>query len=339
MLTVAATIAAVGFLAGAVGAALGLRVIARVLAALSALVLVLPGIELRPSLALALGAAALATPLPCVLAAAGSLLVLVLPEAGGGPSSVVLGLAASAAAGAVSATLERRVAEGKGAGPLAALAGAGLVLLLVRLEGGAVLRWGFTLGHGPATALLPGAGLLLGLTLLVCLGGTLLVVAQQLAPAVEGARALGTQVLFPGAALGLLAVAHVTLQGFRHGRELLAGQADALVALVLLGGALATALAGSLRAAPPTASPTAAAEGWAADATALATSLAWLAAGLAGWECWRTEGTYLCRPAAVAVSAGLVGLAAVAPTGWSAPRRALLLVVLVLAALFPSAFQ
>ena len=108
MLTVAATLAALGFLAAAVCAALGprLRVIARVLAALSALVLVLPGIELRPSLALALGAAALATPLPCVLAAAGSLLVLVLPDGGGGPSSVVLGLAASPAAGGVSSIVE-----------------------------------------------------------------------------------------------------------------------------------------------------------------------------------------------------------------------------------------
>jgi hypothetical protein len=336
MLTAAAALSAAGFLAAALAAALGppLRVAARVLAALSALVLLLPGIEVRPAVALALGAAALASPLACVLAAAGSLLVLVFPEAAGGTAaSVVLGFAAALACGAVWSTLDARLAEGKPAWPLAGVAGAGLVLLLLRLDAGAVLRWGFALGSGPARVEMRGAGLLLGLALLASLGGTLLVVAHRLAPAVEGTRELGLRLLLPGATLVLLAVAHVALQGLRQGREVLAAEADDLVGLVVLAGALAAALAASLRPAP--AAVSAAAEGWAERETAVAVSLVWLAAALAGWECWRAEGTYLCARAAVAVSAGLVGLAATVPTGLVATRRVLLLAALVLAVLFP----
>jgi hypothetical protein len=336
MLTVAAATSAAGFLAAAVAAALGppLRVAARVLAALSALVLLLPGIEVRPSVALALGAAALASPLPCVLAAAGSVLVLVFPEAtAGSVASVVLGFAAALGAGAASSTLEARLVEGKPAWPIAGLAGAGLVTLLLRLDGGAVLRWGFALGSGPARIELRGAGLLLGLALLASLGGTLLVIAHRLAPAVEGACELGLRLLLPGASLALLAVPHVILEGFRQGREMLATEADVLVGLVVLGGALAVALATSLRMGPGVASPSA--EGWAERETAIAASLVWLAAALTGWECWRSEGAYLCARAATAVSIGLVGLAATAPTALVGTGRALLLAALVLAVLFP----
>jgi hypothetical protein len=341
MLTAAPALAAIGFLAAAVCSALGppLRGPARVLAALSALLLVLPGIEVRPSMALALGAAALATPLPCVLASAGAVLVLVFPEAGGGTgSSFVLGLAGALAAGAVSSTLEARLEEGKETWPAAAaLAGAGLVALLVRLDGGAVLRWAFVLGSGPARVELRGAGLVMGLALVLCLGGTLLLAAHRLAPAVEGARELGMRVLLPGAAMGLLAAAHVTVQGFRLGRDSLTAGAPALVALVVLAGTLATALAGSLRAANPAASPSAAA--WAEGETTVATALVWLGVALAGWECWRTAGTYVCAGAAAAASTGLVGLAAIVPTALPGTRRTLLLGALVLAVLFPAVLQ
>jgi hypothetical protein len=336
MLTAAAATSAAGFLAAAMASALGppFRVTARVLAALSALVLVLPGIELRASVALALGAAALASPLPCVLAAAGSLLVLVFPEAAAGAvSSVILGFGAALAAGAVSSTLEARLADGKPVSPLAGAAGAGLVVLLLRLDEGAILRWGFAVGSGPTRLEMRGAGLLLGLALLASLAGTLLVLAHRLAPTVEGAGDVGLRLLLPAASLALLAVAHVTLQAVRQGRELLPADADVLVGLLVLAGALSAALAAPLRVAPPAAPEFAA--GWAERETAAAASLVWLAAALAGWECWRTEGTYLCARTAIAVSTGLVGLAATAPTALAGTRRALLLVVLVLAVLFP----
>jgi hypothetical protein len=63
--------------------------------------------------------------------------------------------------------------------------------------------------------------------------------------------------------------------------------------------------------------------------------VAWVAAGVAGWECWQTQGTYLCPGAATAAAAGVLGVTAIAPTALPGTRRLLLLASLILAVLFP----
>jgi hypothetical protein len=336
----AAAFSSAGFLAAALVGSLGPRfaVAARVLAGVSALLLV-PGIDVPsswPSLVLGAGAAALGSSLPCLLAAAGSLLVLLRPESASvAAAPALLALAAALAAGSLSSTLRDRLEEGAEASGLVAAAGAALVALLVAADGAAILRWGYSLGTGPARVEMRGAGLLLGLSLLACLGGTLLLVAHRLAPSVVGARALGFRLLLPGAALALLASAHVALQGLRWGRGALVGEAEGVAALLLLSGTLATGLGHVLRT-PPPASPSSG-DAWAARETALAVSVAWLAVAVGGWECWRSEGTYLCPRAATAAAAGLLGLGALAPAPLTGARRLLLLVALALAALFPEA--
>jgi hypothetical protein len=330
-----AALSSAGFLAAALGSALGPRfsVALRVVAVLSALVLI-PAIDVPsswPSLALAAGAAALGSPVPCLLASAGSLLVFLRPESASvAVAPAVLALAAALAAGALSSTLRARLEEGAEASGLVAAAGAALVALLLSVDGAAVLRWGFALGSGPTRLEMRGAGLLLGLTLLTCLGGTLLLAAHRMAPSVAGARGLGIRLMLPGAALALLSVAHVALQGQRDAGSL-AGKAETLVALVLVSGALATALGHALRLSPPASSSSA----WAARETALAASVAWVAVAVAGWECWRSQGTYLCPRAATAAAAGLLGLGTLAPAALPGTRRLLLVGALTLAVLFP----
>jgi hypothetical protein len=337
-LTIAAALSSAGFLAAALCSALGSRLAlaGRILAGVSALAL-LPGIDVPsrwPAMALAAGAAAFASPLPCLLAAAGSLLVLVQPEtARVALAPALLALAAALAAGALSSTLRARFDEGAETMGLLAAAGAALVALLLSLDGAAVLRWGFALGSGPSRLELRGAGLLLGLTLLFSLGGTLLLAAHRMAPSVPGVRELGLRLLLPGAALALLSAGHITLQGARRGSEALAGEADALVALVLVSGTLAAALGHTVSHSVSATSPSG--TGWAERETALAASVAWVAAGVAGWECWQTQGTYLCPGAATAAAAGVLGVTAIAPTALPGTRRLLLLASLILAVLFP----
>jgi hypothetical protein len=336
-LTVAASLSTAGFLAAAVGFALGPRFsrAARALAAVAAL-LFLPGIDSPstwPLLALAGGAALLGSPLPSVLAAAGSYRLLLQPELSSvSAAPAFMALAAAVAAGALSSTLRARGEDGGTASDLAAAAGGALVLVLVSADGGALLRWGFALGSGPERVEMRGAGLVLGLALLASLGGTLLLAAHRLAPSVAGARGLGLQLLLPGAALSLLGAAHVAWQGVRRGTAALGEEADLLVALVLVAGALATALASAFR--TPSESPSSATLG-AERETALAVGLAWLAVAAVGGDCWRTEGTYLCPRAAAAAAAGLFGLAALAPGALAVTRRLLLAAGLVLPVLFP----
>jgi len=177
---------------------------------------------------------------------------------------------------------------------------------------------------------LPGAGLLLGLALLACLGGTLLLLAHFLAPGVAGARLLGLRFLLPGAALCVLAVAHITLQGLLQKKDALAAAVTDVAALVLLTGVLACALARDLADIPASSPPH---DARAARETALAVALTWLALAVAGGEGWRAAGTYLGPSVARVASAGLFGFAAVVPTRLPGTRRLLLLAGLVGAAL------
>ncbi len=341
-MSLAAGLAVPGFLAAAAFSVLGSRfaVTGRVLAVLSVLLL-LPVIEARsswPFLALAAGAAALGSPLPSVLAAAGATLAALHPEAAGAPiAPVFLGLAAALAAGSVSSSVRARRDKGADPAGLVAFAGAALVALLLTLDGGRVLRWAFGLGAGTSRLELPGAGLLLGLAFLACLAGTLLLVAHRLAPAVSGARLLGLRFLLPGAAFGVLATVHIWRQGLLQKEDALAAGAAGMAALVLLMGVLMAALARVLAADLPAASP--AERPLAARETALAVALTWLAVGVAGWESWRAEGTYLTRNVVTVTSAGMLGLAATAETRVPGARRLLLLVTLAAAVLFPEALR
>ncbi len=339
-MSLAAALSVPCLLAAAVLSALGPRfaVAARVLAAASALLLLtlVESPSSWPFLALALGASALASPLPCVLATAGATLAAVRPDAAGLPlAAVVLALGAAAAAGAVSSSVRAQLETGADPARLAALAGFALVVLLLTVDGGRVLRWSFGLGGGGGRLELPGASLLLGLALLACLGGTLLLLAHSLAPAVSGARLLGLRLLLPGATLAALAAAHTGLRGFLRQKEALAAGADSLAALVLLTSALAVALV----------------RVWASDAsspvdgrlaereTAVAAALAWVAVTAAAWGGWRDEGTYLTREAATMASGGLIGLAAIVETRLPGARRLLLFATLAATVLFPEALR
>ncbi|HKC11651.1 MAG TPA: hypothetical protein VKI41_06300, partial [Vicinamibacteria bacterium] len=119
--------------------------VARALAALAALAL-LPGITEPgswPAAALAAGAVALATPLPCLLAAGGAAHLYLRPAAGAEPSAALAlaGLAAALAAGSLSAQARARLeggadAAGAAAAGAAAAGGAALCLSLATLDGG-----------------------------------------------------------------------------------------------------------------------------------------------------------------------------------------------------------
>jgi len=336
-----AGLAVPGFLAAAVLAVLSPRfgVAARIAAAVSALFL-LPLVDVSgawPFLALAVGAAALASPLPCLLAAAGATLVALGPESPTGPlAASCLGLAAALAGGAVSSSVRGRAGKGGDPSTVAAVGGAALVAFLLSQNGGGLLRWTFALGGGTERLDLRGAGLLLGLALLAGLAGTLLLVARLLAPAVTGSRLLGLRLLLPAAALAALAAGHVVLQGARQRPEALAAGASTIALLVLLTGALAATLLCSLRS--PAADAAADAIDWeprAVRETALATALVWLGAAISGIEGSRIEGTYLTPTTLAVVAYGLLGLAALAPTRFPGARRLLLLVFLTGAVLLP----
>lgn len=332
-MTLAAGLAALGFVVAAVLAALGPRgvVANRVLAVVSALLL-LPAIDVPscwPFLALGAGAAALGSPLPCALAAAGATLVALRPESATvSVAPVFLALAAALAAGAVASSAFSRSASSSAPPTTVALAGASLVILLPFLDGGRVLHWGFGLGRGTSRFDLPGAGLLLALALLVSLLGTLLLLVRLVVPGADDAATFGVRMLLPGAGLAVLAAAHVIRQGLPLGKEALAPSATGVAALVLTSTTLAAALAWVVAA--PTPSETGW-DRWAARETALATALVWAAVAVAGYEGWRAAGTYATALTASATAAALAGTAASAPTPASGLLRIAFLAGLILA--------
>ena len=287
----------------------------------------------RPAAVLAFVAAVVAPRgLPCLLAAAAALVAAVRPAPAAGPGfaawPLVAALALALAASALQeAAEEPRSAQNLGAVWEAALSGGILVLSLMIVDGGRILRWHYGLGAGGARVELPGATLVLGLALLVSLAGSLLMAMHALSASTHGPRArlIGQRLLVLGAGLGGLGVAVVAGQGLGRSEPSLAAGALDLAAMFLAIGLLVLALMRLL--AVPAASEDASAGAVAEPASKrtlhLAAAAALLAAATAGFEGWRTEGTYATTTMAEAASAALLGIVAVQPTRLGLARAAL----------------
>jgi hypothetical protein len=304
--------------------------VTRVLAALGTLAL-LPGIAEPaswPGAALAAGAVALATPLPCLLAAGGAAHLYLRPAvtAEGSAALALAGFAAALAAGSLSAQARARLSGGADAAWAAAAGGAALCLSIATLDRGRVLRWAFGLGSGPARLELPGAGLLLGLTLLSSWAGTASLVAHLLAPSVVGARTVGQRLLILAGGLASLGIGFILFQGLGQGPSALAESSTGVVGCLLAAGLLVLGLKALLDGTGAHPSPPETSAGLAGG---LATLLALLAVGAAGGEGWLRQGTYTTPFVSAAVAAGLLGLAALEPARLVLTRRVAFLAGLV----------
>jgi hypothetical protein len=305
--------------------------VTRLLAALGALAL-MPGITEPgswPAAALAAGAVALATPLPCLLAAGGAAHLYLRPAVTAEPSAALAlaGLAAALAAGSLSEEARARLSGGADAAAMAAAGGAALCLSVATLDGGRVLRWGLGLGSGPARLELPGAGLLLGLTLLASWAGTVSLSAHLLAPSATGARTLGQRLLILAGGLASLGIGFTLFAGLSRGPEALAESATGVVGCSLAAGLLVLGLKALL--APPGAVDPTPRETGAGLGERLAALLALLAAAAAGGEGWLRPGTYATPFVSAAVAAGILGLSALEPSRLVLTRRAAFLAGLV----------
>jgi len=293
----------------------------------------------RPAAVLAFAAAVVAPRgLPCLLSAAAAVVAAVRPAPPAGSGFAVWPLVAALALALAASALqeaaeEPRSAQNLGAAWEAALAGGFLVLSLLIVDGGGIPRWRYGLGAGGARVALPGAGLVLGLALLFSLAGSLSMAAHALSVSTHGSRAglIGQRLLVLGAGLGGLGVAVAAGQGLGRSAQSLAAGALDLAAMLLAVGVLILALIRRLAvpAAPGGAFAGAVAEPGGERTLHLAAAAALLAAAAAGFEGWRSEGTYATTTVAEAASGALLGLVAVQPTRLGLLRAALFVIGLL----------
>ena len=216
-------------------------------------------------------------------------------------------------------------ADGEGGTVAVLVAGAALVAFLGLVDGSSVLAWTFGLPAVGGRVPLPGTGVLLGATLLLVLGGSLLLLAERLAGPTAGVATVARAVLRGAVALGTggLALAAVRVAA------LPAGTAVAWRPLLGLAAGIGV-LAVALAAARP--SPSAGLGRLGAGALP---ALAWLAVAGAlavAVDSVLRDGTYATEASAAAAATALLGLAALESTAASGVRRlAFLLAVLALA--------
>lgn len=349
-LGIAAIASAVGFLAASIVATIGaaaarpnLRRIARGVGTVAALPLLLLGAQpaAQPLVAFAVVAALPAPqPLALALAAGAAIMAGLTPASGLGSTALVLaGAAAAIAAHALGRSLSAYLAAGRDVAWPASAAGALAGGLVIGLDGGRALRWGYGVVSGPARSEAPDAGLVLGLALLASLAGALLLGADALAvPASDGpapsasplARMLGRRALMLAAGLALIAAGLV----FRAAGATESFSLDVtrdLGALVVAAGLLSCAV------------PPLLAERTAGDAvddeqagtviSRFVVVVALAAVLAAAAEGWLRTGTYLTPLTVRLLSAALVAFAASETAHLRASARALALVGLVLAVL------
>jgi hypothetical protein len=237
-------------------------------------------------------------------------------------------LALALAAAAVQAAVDARSPDPRAAAWSAALGGVALVVVLALLDGRRLLRWRYGLGAGGDRVELPGAALVLGLALLITLAGTLAMAAHLLsAGPAPRARLLGQRLLVLGAGLAGLGTAVGVVQAVGRSREVVAAGALDLAALLASIGLL---LLGLLRLLAPVAPDAAGARAARSERLLrLAAALATAAAAAAAVVTRRTPGSYATPSVAEAVSAAVLGLAAVQPTRLGLLRAVIFLFGLV----------
>lgn len=275
-----------------------------------------------PLVLLAAGAVGFGTPLALACAAAGAALLALRPDASAPLATALAGLGVVAAAGALDATLRARRASGGDPAVPAVIAGALLALALLLVDHQAVLSWTFGVGEADTRVLLPGVGLALGVALVAVIGGLLLLGAGLLAPSPAARRGgLGVLGLAVVGVLAGLTLAFVRALSLDDALQTAAARPIAL--LVLAGGVLAVLLMEALR---PPSSEEPGSVSRIVVATTVAAGLAVSAAVAAGLESWWREGAYATAFTAAAVSAALLGLAALEPEArLVSARHALLL--------------
>jgi hypothetical protein len=349
-LGIAAIASAVGFLAAAIVATIAaaaarpsLQRIARGVGTVAALPLLLLAARpaAQPLVAFAV-VAALPAPQPLALALA----------AGGGHDGGAHGGerprvhgarpgggAAAIAAHALGRSLSAYLAAGRDVAWPASAAGAVAGGLVIGLDGGRALRWGYGVVSGPARSEAPDAGLVLGLALLASLAGALLLGADALAvPASDGpapsasplARMLGRRALMLAAGLSLIA-AGLVFRAAGGPESFSPDLTRDLGALVVAAGLLSCAV------------PPLLAERTAGDAvddeqagnviSRFVVVVALAAVLAAGAEGWLRTGTYMTPLTVRLLSAALVAFAASETVQLRAPARTLALAGLVIAVL------
>jgi hypothetical protein len=304
----------------------------RILAVIAAVAMV-PSLEEPsswPFVALVVGAAVFATPLPCLLgAAAAAMAALAAPapesQAIGAPVLAALALAAGAAS--LGSEGAARLRSGADRAWPAVWAGIAFCIALAIRGAGQGLAGRFTLGAPEARAVIPGAGVLVGLALVATLAGSLALLTHLLTPKTpsEPVRRFGQGALVLGAGLGVLAVGFVGFRGSRFPEALATGAAG-LAGLMLAVAGLVAAL--FVLIGPP---PSGEAARWARQAGLEATigsGLSVGAAGAAGLEGWLRLGTYATPLTAAAASAALLALAVREPTKLGLAKKALWLLAL-----------
>jgi hypothetical protein len=318
-MTLLAALGALAFLAAALSGLLAPSriAVARVLAGLGAAAL-LPSLESAaswPALAVAVGGAALASPLPCLLASA-SAFALGLRSLAEGPADVtgaggpaVAAAAAAVALGALEPAFGARLRAGADTAWAGLAGGVLLVGALLRLGKGSLLRWSLAFGDGSTRLPLRGAALVLGLALIALLLGVLALGAHRLAPATAWARILGQRTLLLGAGLTFLGVGLAVARGSGRSPEALAAGSGPLAALLFGATVLTAGLLLMLGAAGGAATGPFGSAGR-DGRQALALALALLALAVGGYEAWQAVGSYDTPRTAALGAAVLLGLAA-----------------------------
>ncbi len=348
MVTVAS---AGGFLTASIVAAVGLaaghprlrRIAHGIALVAAALLLVLAARPpAQPFVAFAV-VAALPAPQPLALALAGGAAVVagLVPVTGLVSGALMLaGVAAAMGAHALGRSLSAYLARGRDAAWPSSAAGATACGLVIALDDGRALRWGYGVVSASARLDVPEAGLVLGLTLLASLGGALLLGADALAvadaPASPSAaasplaRGLGRRALLLAAGLSLIA-AGLVFRAPGWGAALPLATTKDLGALVVAAGLLSCAV-------PPLLAERTCGDALDDDQAATVLSrlvvvIALAAVFAAAAEGWLRAGTYLTPLTERLLAAALVAFAASETAHGRAPARALALAGLLVAML------
>lgn len=289
------------------------RPVARGLSAVGLLTLLVPTLAPLPFVVLAAAAVPFPGALACAVASAGAigaLLTAAPPPSLGVLAAILAALALSAVVASFEAEDESILPFRRDLAWPAVAAGLLFGVAAARYGDGQILHWTFsTLGDSPCVS--RGAGLVLGLALLVTLGGTMALSAHLLTPAVPSApfRRFGASALALGSVLAVLGVATALLHCGPGSRSTLAGGGPFLL-LGFAAAALAVATVPLLRSAEtvvphPPGEPRA----WLAAGLVLAV----LASLVTGYGSWQRLGTYAAPESLAALGAVLFGFAAREP--------------------------